>query len=90
MAVANHSDNIELEEEDTIYANEATITARRIEGESATEGHYERLNLQNTDNAVYEGLQIKTKKEKDLEKILRSGKITVTETVENNIFPEFN
>ena len=84
MAVANRSDNIELEEEDPNYENDTTITARRTEGESSTEGHYERLNLQNTDDAVYEGLHIKTKREKDLEKRHRSGEIIVTETNKNN------
>ena len=74
MAVARHSDNIELQEEDTNYENETTITARRTEAE----GHYESLDVQNKDDAVYEDLP--TKKEKDLQKMLQSGTVTVTKT----------
>ena len=33
MAVAEHSENIELQEEDTNYENDTTIRARRIEVE---------------------------------------------------------
>ena len=69
MAVAQHSDNIE--EEDINYENESTFTARRTEAE----GHYESLDLQNKDDAVYEDLP--TKREKDLQKLLQSGKLTV-------------
>ena len=70
MAVARHSDNIELQEGDPDYQNDTTITARRTEAERV----YESLDLQKIDDAVYEGLP--TKKEKDLQKLRQSGKIT--------------
>ena len=52
MAEARHSDDTEFQE-DIDYENETTITARRSEAE----GHYESLDLQKIDNAVYGDLQ---------------------------------
>ena len=74
MAVARHSENIEVQDEDQddpIYQNETTVTARRTKVEMSEEGHYESLDLQKIDNAVYGVVQ--TKKEKG-----PSGKITET------------
>ena len=71
MAVARHSDDIEIQEEDINYENETT---RRSEAE----GLYESLNLQKIDNAVYGDLQ--TKRGKDRKKIKESGKATVTQS----------
>ena len=62
MAVAEHSDNIELQDiDDTDY------------DDVGVEDDYEQLDVQQTDDATYEDVA-KTKREKDLKKILHNGK----------------
>ena len=63
MAVARHSENIEVQDEDegdTIYNND-TVTATRTSVEISEEGHYECLDLNKMDNAVYGDLRNKNK-----------------------------
>ena len=94
MAVAEHSETIELQDmDDTIYDDidvrpaaqerdplqeehhvDTTTTATGVEVEMAEDGHYDQLDVQQLDDAIYEDFQTKTKEEKDLLKILRAGK----------------
>ena len=78
MAVARHSENIDLQEEDHIYENRTTITVRGIHVEKSVDGHH---GLQEKDDAIYDDLQ--TKEEYDLRMILQSGEINVTTPVTN-------
>ena len=70
MAVARHSDKIEVQDE-TDYENDTTVTAR-TDVDMSVEGHYESLTKK--DDAVYEDLRPKTKKAKG--KKQQFGKIT--------------
>ena len=73
MAVAfNHSENIEVHD----YENETTVTARRTNTQMSEEGHYESLDLQKMDDAVYEDLRSKTRKAKRPPKKRQTGKST--------------
>ena len=78
MAVASeHSDNIELQEEDTVNNENVNTaaTAGATQVETAGEGHYESLVQQNPDDTTYECLQTTEEKVKeDPEKKLQSGK----------------